>query len=732
MSSRTEIILIVLLGLLISVLFAVAMLTLTGGHPMAPLDDTFIFLQYAKMLSRGYFFEYTPGAGYSTGSSSQLYPFLLTPFFWFGLDGVKMVGITFLYGVFFLIISALLLRSLANQWFPWKHSGFMSALFFLFNGNLCWGYLSGMDVGLFATLILLTLWYAQRWFGENSKNNRKNFSLFLLFLALMSIARPEGIVLVTVAFLFFGILFFKGLVSFRNWITIAVVGFILPVFFLFVTWVFTGSISTNGLQAKSILHHPYFNFWDIARLISENFISIWSGYYANIMPAEMYSQFKHTLIFPYFPPLSLCLFFPGVLFVVKTATKNNRQNISILMLLFFFAGICSLVFLETLHAHSQRYFHPYQSMYLLLMTAGIFFLGEILYHEKSIFIGKILALILLLMSTPSLLYWAREYGENCNDLYNQHRRMSWWVKDATPKDAVLGLTDCGLIPYYTDRRTLDFVGLVTNDMARWWRSGIGSTFEKIEHLTAEWLPDYIITHPALWGEKNFLGKPVYQITLLDNTVSLGPVMVAYKQDWGLLNSGRFPALEHNFSLNTQKMRAKIVDELDVADLDSESEHHYIFRNDPERRLFRHWPYRQNLYQQTPYSEIPRIIADGGREITGLEEFIFRAIPHQPAKIVMRTDAISTVTLSVEINKKFIGNWIIAQQGVESANSPPQESVFWREPEFFIPASVVRSGKLLVRLRCHWSHIGTGDIHRSFHYWLLQPFESRTSFIEENR
>jgi len=246
----------------------------------------------------------------------------------------------------------------------------------------------------------------------------------------------------------------------------------------------------------------------------------------------------------------------------------------------------------------------------------------------------------------------------------------------------------------------------------------------MEHLTAEWLPDYIITHPAVWGDKNFLGNPVFQITLLDNTVSLGPVMVAYKQDWSLLNTGRFPVLAHNFSINARPIRAKIIDELDVADLDSEAEHHYIFRSDPERRSFLHWPYECNFYQQTSYPGVPRIIADGGREITGSEEFTLKATPHQPAKLVMRTDAISTVTLAVEINKKFIGEWIIPQQ--RAYNSALPNPVVWQEPEFLIPASLVTSEKLSVRISCRWSHIGTGDIHRSFHYWLLQPFQSRLS------
>ena len=55
-----------------------------GGGMSLPLDDSFIYLQYAKAIAEGHPFVYTPGNAPTTGSTSLLYPLLLVPPHWFG------------------------------------------------------------------------------------------------------------------------------------------------------------------------------------------------------------------------------------------------------------------------------------------------------------------------------------------------------------------------------------------------------------------------------------------------------------------------------------------------------------------------------------------------------------------------------------------------------------------------------------------------------------------------
>ena len=59
--------------------------TLTDGIP--PLDDTYIHLQYARLLADGYPFHYVAGEGYTTGATSPAYVALLALLF-----GTKMMS----------------------------------------------------------------------------------------------------------------------------------------------------------------------------------------------------------------------------------------------------------------------------------------------------------------------------------------------------------------------------------------------------------------------------------------------------------------------------------------------------------------------------------------------------------------------------------------------------------------------------------------------------------------
>ena len=86
---------IVLVALLIVWAFVATVLAVT--HPMGlPLDDSYIYLTYAKQFGRAQPFTYFPGGGYSAGSTSVLWPMVLAPFWTLGARGHALVWVSFL------------------------------------------------------------------------------------------------------------------------------------------------------------------------------------------------------------------------------------------------------------------------------------------------------------------------------------------------------------------------------------------------------------------------------------------------------------------------------------------------------------------------------------------------------------------------------------------------------------------------------------------------------------
>ncbi|MBL9015125.1 MAG: hypothetical protein JNL83_13160, partial [Myxococcales bacterium] len=81
----------------IAIAWAFAATTLAHTRPMGlPLDDSYIYLTYAKQFGRLQPFSYYPGGGYSAGSTSVLWPMLLAPFWTLGARGHALVWVSFL------------------------------------------------------------------------------------------------------------------------------------------------------------------------------------------------------------------------------------------------------------------------------------------------------------------------------------------------------------------------------------------------------------------------------------------------------------------------------------------------------------------------------------------------------------------------------------------------------------------------------------------------------------
>src|SRR5262245_7327074 len=77
----------------------------TGGHLSLPLDDGYIYLQYARRLAEGHFLSYSEGAAPSTGASSWAHMMLLSTAFLAGLDGEDAIWASLAFGAVYLGLS---------------------------------------------------------------------------------------------------------------------------------------------------------------------------------------------------------------------------------------------------------------------------------------------------------------------------------------------------------------------------------------------------------------------------------------------------------------------------------------------------------------------------------------------------------------------------------------------------------------------------------------------------
>src|SRR5262245_51955912 len=235
---------------------------LTEGEISLPLDDGFIYLQYSRAIAQGHPFVYTPGNAPTTGATSLAYPFLLLPPHLLGLPPSAGIGWALGLGLLGYVLSALLMARVGMRLGGWP-GGALALFLFLASPFLLWGYMSGMEIALYGTVLLASFRAYLR------ERNDARFPTLRWWLFALAVARPEGAVLSGV----FGIMMLvdrwnRGNAAKRAApdgprVTARAIGldallpFVAAAVPFLVNLLVSGSIEATSSQAKSILAEPY-------------------------------------------------------------------------------------------------------------------------------------------------------------------------------------------------------------------------------------------------------------------------------------------------------------------------------------------------------------------------------------------------------------------------------------------------------------------------------------------
>src|SRR5689334_14107989 len=85
---------VVVLVVIVAGLYVHAVRTLAGSFGF-PLDDSYIYMTYARQIARGRPFTYFDGSGFTAGATSMLWPFVLAPLWAIGFRGNALAPVVF-------------------------------------------------------------------------------------------------------------------------------------------------------------------------------------------------------------------------------------------------------------------------------------------------------------------------------------------------------------------------------------------------------------------------------------------------------------------------------------------------------------------------------------------------------------------------------------------------------------------------------------------------------------
>jgi hypothetical protein len=648
------------------------------GEPAAPLDDSFIHLQYARRLAEGHFFSYVAGEGYTTGATSPLWPALLAPFHALGLRGVSLINAAWALGTLAHAAVAVETYRLAER-LAGRAAAAGAALMCLLFGAFAWFAWSGMETVPFAWALMraarLSAEFCEPAKAPSAAGRRPTEASLLAMAMIGPLLRPEGVIASVCVAIALAVRPRNGSRSRRLLALVALAGpLIVPLTHL----AFTGHAASSTTSVKWLAANPYYPG-----------PQLWGSILANqrLLFGSLLDGGEWTAVFvPEHFAVPLLL---GALALPLAAYRRKVPYHALFVAAVALGTLIPCSYLSFLW-NRVRYIWPFAGAWFVLIACFAREVGDLvrLARPRFTFVAPVLTGLIagaLAMKLP----WAlSDLAQSSHAIQRQQVALGRWAAENLPADARIGVNDTGAIAYLSGRRTFDVVGLTTEGEARYWVGGAGSRFEHYEKLAKERLPTHFIVYPQWMACSPVLGKELFQATVTDQSILGGATMVVYEARWDTLGTGALP-------IDPPSGHAP-VDELDVADLESEAAHGYNLAGsfDPDDQVV-------EVGKETEWDGTLKRsgVADGGRVHRSFDAFLAHLPAGKAVRMVMRGAAEEAVTLTVSTSDRAIGTIEIPAGA-------------WVERSILIPADVAAASTPL-------SIVAHGDDDprfQSFHYW----------------
>ena len=416
----------------------------------ATYEDALISLRYAENIAAGNGFVYNLGE-HVQGTTTPLFTLFLALFKFLHLPAMicgKLLNVA-AEGVTSGLIAALFLR------YRMKLAAITGGLMFAFSAsNIKWS-VSGMETGLYIACVMLAFYYWQR-----------SRALSGLWVAVAFLVRPDAILIVPVL-LFFG--WDRKIPSLR--LKDIVPGALVVTTWMLFALIYFGSPISHSIIAKKVV------YIDRAASVMPNLSIIMDKFFNKV---------------PVVSPLLLVGFLLGC---IVSWRKVTLRIVALWTLLY-----CATFVLSKTHIHGW-YLAPPLLGYITISVLGWFRIADLLNTKLRIFQklshvhwlnGAAQVFVVLIIASAGLMTVSRAMDEVKNDqMYEDQVRapLGRWLNENTSSDATIALEPIGYIGYFSDRRILDTMGLVSPEVTEFYKRG-NPPYGVLLYL--EFRPDYVV------------------------------------------------------------------------------------------------------------------------------------------------------------------------------------------------------------------------------------------------
>ena len=512
-----------------------------------PLDDSWIHAQFARNVALGHGFSYNPGVP-ASGSTAPLWTLVLSGGYLVTGDPVLSAKVI---GVVFLALTVVLVYMLVGTIAGDAREALFAAVVTASLSRLVWAGLSGMEVTLAVTLTLAGI-LAHISYGR--LGDRRQYLSTVLF-GLATLARPECAAFFAAAMLdraLTGTLIRWRELAARDWLVpvavhVALFFVVIAPFVLF-SKAFGLGFLPNTAYAKALL----WNKGLIAALSTGSLPELARSF--TVHPFDYYLSFLQESLSN--NPILFVLFVFGflrlVLLIPYAEESRCRTFIIPLSVILFPLAIGVIVPFGTASYQEGRYAAPVAPLMLVVGTLGLYEAGRygarILSRAK--FMGRpatvvmerslIWLFMVLALSAQVRTAWYRgkNYGTEVANIEDMQVAIGKWIDRELPEDSTLAVNDVGAIAYFSQRRVLDTVGLISPEVLSYIEGRASRDAAVLDFLKDE-RPEYAVLFPDWYPDMvadDRVFEPIHSVVLRENLICGGDEMVVYALHWDEVES----------------------------------------------------------------------------------------------------------------------------------------------------------------------------------------------------
>jgi len=694
-----------------------------GHPPTPPLDDAYIYLQYARTAAAGHVGSYFPGDPHSGGATSPLWWALLTAAalvlkLFHAPDTTALPTAAFLFDTLAAALTFLLAHRLARRHGVGQAAAWIPAVLCALTPVWLFGSWNGMETGLYGAALL---GWALALTGGS-----------ILWLALLALVRPEGAALALATLLWLWAARRRKRVPDRFAVppsrAAQAAVLMAAAFTLLLPWILTGG-PASGWAAKALWTEPNPEVRGSFLPRLPYFAARALGFGLTGARPQPPAGVLTDLTRPSAWTAWMWVLFLGGGAVLAVFRKKARGP----LVLWIPASLLALA-ANAWDAQFYRYLVPAYPLLVTAAVAGWFGTaskrtgsptarGEAAgpgsadtaarrtrpapLRRLSPFLRPAAGLLVLavlvggIWTTPRGLRATTRwlYRGECERMAGTQVQVARWIHDHLPEGTRVATHDVGAIAFLGGRPVVDLVGLVTPAFAGAYRHGEGAMWEVMDRLPPERRPAYAAVVPAWmpylagtdWARKRVWAlEPgatrspsqtfeVRELSWPDGDPAVWP-------DGDLGNRPR----EHGSAAGRRDR--KVMDGLDLADLQSEAAHRF-------RSL---QPQGLTLVRNLGFPQRGSPAMEGGRDLAGPVTFTLHAELDRAAILVARTASARPVRAVVRI-----ADW-------SDTLAVPRDETHFHEPWVFVPESAVHASigrNLEIRVDAAGARV--------FHWWLLQ-------------